>query len=49
MDPASQRARFPWPALVLFFLSPVVGELLSGSAPAWRTPVHPVDIVPAVA
>ncbi len=33
MGPASKRPRFPWPALVLFFLSPVVGELLSGSAP----------------
>jgi hypothetical protein len=33
MSPVSKRVAFPWPALVLFFLSPVVGELLSGSAP----------------
>jgi hypothetical protein len=33
MDSAAGHPRFPWPALVLFFLSPVVGELLSSASP----------------
>jgi hypothetical protein len=31
MEPGRQR--FPWPVLVLYFLSPVVGELLSSASP----------------
>jgi len=33
VPPAPRRAGFPWPALVLYFLSPVVGELLSRASP----------------
>jgi hypothetical protein len=33
MDTGPRRPGFPWPALVLFFLSPVVGELLSSASP----------------
>lgn len=33
MHTGPRRARLPWPALVLYFLSPVVGELLSSSSP----------------
>ena len=33
MHDPDQRRGFPWPALMLYPLSPVVGELLSGASP----------------
>jgi hypothetical protein len=33
MQTATRRAGFPWPVLVLYVLSPVVGELLSSASP----------------
>lgn len=33
VQPAPRRAGFPWPALVLYVLSPGVGELLSSASP----------------